>query len=75
MQSNGGITSFGSAADRAVTTILSGPAAGVIAGARLADVSGFQNVITLDICGTSTEIALVDGRATTSGATCRLGPA
>jgi N-methylhydantoinase A len=70
MQSNGGVTSFGSAADRAVTTILSGPAAGVIAGARLAEVSGFDNVITFDIGGTSTDIALVDGGIpveTTSG--------
>jgi N-methylhydantoinase A len=70
MQSNGGVTSFGSAADRAVTTILSGPAAGVIAGARLAEVSGFHNVITFDIGGTSTDIALVDGGIpveTTSG--------
>ncbi|MFN0073422.1 MAG: hydantoinase/oxoprolinase family protein [Chloroflexota bacterium] len=70
MQSNGGVTSFGSAADRAVTTVLSGPAAGVIAGARLAEVSSFRNVITFDIGGTSTDIALVDGGIpieTTSG--------
>lgn len=70
MQSNGGTTSFSSAADRAVTTILSGPAAGVIAGARLSEASGFANVITFDIGGTSTDIALVEGGVpteTTSG--------
>ncbi len=70
MQSNGGMTSFEKAADRAVTTVLSGPAAGVIAGARIAEAAGYQNVITLDIGGTSTDIALVEDGApveTTSG--------
>lgn len=70
MQSNGGMTSFASAGDRAVTTILSGPAAGVIAGARLSEASGFPNLITFDIGGTSTDIALVEGGApmeTTTG--------
>lgn len=70
MQSNGGMTSFEKAADRAVTTVLSGPAAGVIAGARIAEAAGYQNVITLDIGGTSTDIALVEGGTpveTTSG--------
>jgi N-methylhydantoinase A len=70
MQSNGGMTSFGRAADHAVTTVLSGPAAGVISGARLAEAAGFPNVITFDIGGTSTDIALVEGGLpveTTSG--------
>lgn len=70
MQSNGGVTSFGKAADDAVTTVLSGPAAGVIAGARLAEAAGFPNTITFDIGGTSTDIALVEGGTpveTTSG--------
>jgi N-methylhydantoinase A len=61
MQSNGGMTSFARAADQAVTTILSGPAAGVIAGARLAERAGCPNAITFDIGGTSTDIALVEG--------------
>jgi N-methylhydantoinase A len=60
MQSNGGVTTFGSAAERAVTTILSGPAAGVIAGAALAAAAGYEKVITFDMGGTSADIALVE---------------
>src|SRR5207248_3189189 len=60
MQSNGGVTTFGSAAERAVTTILSGPAAGVIAGAALAAAAGYDKVITFDMGGTSADIALVE---------------
>ncbi|HZR99090.1 MAG TPA: hydantoinase/oxoprolinase family protein [Chloroflexota bacterium] len=60
MQSNGGVTTFGSAAARAVTTILSGPAAGVIAGAALAAAAGYDKVITFDMGGTSADIALVE---------------
>jgi N-methylhydantoinase A len=70
MQSNGGMTSFQTAADRAVTTILSGPAGGVMAGGRLGEASGFPSVITFDIGGTSTDIALIehgDPLETTSG--------
>lgn len=70
MQSNGGMTSFGAAAERAVSTVLSGPAAGVLAGSRLAEAAGFPNVITFDIGGTSTDIALVDqGRPTETSQT------
>jgi len=61
MQSNGGVTTFGAAAQRAVTTVLSGPAAGVIAGAALAGAAGFERVITFDMGGTSADIALVEG--------------
>jgi N-methylhydantoinase A len=60
MQSNGGVTTFGSAAERAVTTVLSGPAAGVIAGAALAAAAGYDHVITFDMGGTSADIALVE---------------
>jgi N-methylhydantoinase A len=63
MQSNGGVTTFGTAAQRAVTTVLSGPAAGVIAGAALAGAAGFERVITFDMGGTSADIALVEGGA------------
>lgn len=60
MQSNGGVTAFHAAAARAVTTVLSGPAAGVIAGASIGQVAGFPNVITLDMGGTSCDIALME---------------
>lgn len=60
MQSNGGVTSFANAADLAVTTLLSGPAAGVIAGSQVAQAAGYPNCITFDIGGTSTDISLVE---------------
>jgi N-methylhydantoinase A/oxoprolinase/acetone carboxylase beta subunit/N-methylhydantoinase B/oxoprolinase/acetone carboxylase alpha subunit len=61
MRSNGGVATFGAAARRSVQTILSGPAAGVVAAARL--VSGskdFPNVVTFDMGGTSTDVALIE---------------
>lgn len=63
MQSNGGLTTFSSATRRSVQTILSGPAAGVIAARRLGDASGARDAITFDMGGTSTDVALIqDGR-------------
>jgi N-methylhydantoinase A len=62
MRSNGGVATFASAAQRSVQTILSGPAAGVIASARLIEGSTrFPNVVTFDMGGTSTDVALIEG--------------
>jgi N-methylhydantoinase A len=45
-----------------VQTILSGPAAGVVAASRLvAESGGFANVVTFDMGGTSTDVALIEG--------------
>ncbi len=63
MQSSGGITSLESAARQPVRTVLSGPAGGVVGAAAMARVSGFERVITFDMGGTSTDVALVDGEA------------
>lgn len=60
MQSNGGVTTFATAAERAVTTLLSGPAGGVTAGARTGQLAGFDEVITFDMGGTSCDVALVE---------------
>ena len=60
MRSNGGVATFGAAARRSVQTILSGPAGGVVAASRtIASVSGFENVITFDVGGTSSDVALI----------------
>jgi N-methylhydantoinase A/oxoprolinase/acetone carboxylase beta subunit len=59
MQSRGGITGWEQAADRPVTTALSGPAAGVIGGSYSGRQAGFTNLITVDIGGTSCDICLV----------------
>lgn len=67
MQSNGGITGAATVARRPVTTILSGPAAGVVAGAASGRAAGFENMVTVDIGGTSCDVALVrKGAAETS---------
>ena len=61
MQSSGGITSLESAARQPVRTVLSGPAGGVVGAAAMARRSGFERVITFDMGGTSTDVALVSG--------------
>ena len=60
MQSNGGSISSRTAAKAAIQTILSGPAAGVIGAQAIAQASGFRRIITFDMGGTSTDVALVD---------------
>jgi N-methylhydantoinase A len=61
MQSNGGIMSTASARKLPVRTALSGPAAGVVAGAALAKAAGFDNVITCDLGGTSFDVSVIAG--------------
>jgi N-methylhydantoinase A len=63
MQSNGGLMRISLGARHPNQTLLSGPAAGVIAGAELARVARRRHVITFDMGGTSTDISvIVDGR-------------
>ncbi len=61
MQSNGGSISAGAAKARAVQTILSGPAAGVVGAQAVSRAVGYGRVITFDMGGTSTDVSLVDG--------------
>ncbi len=56
MQSNGGVARIGSVTP--VTTVLSGPCAGAMAGMEIALTAGFENAVSLDMGGTSTDIAL-----------------
>ena len=68
MQSNGGMMSAAAAQRYPVHTVLSGPAAGVIAAANLAGQSGVANLITYDMGGTSLDVSLVvGGRPLTTG--------
>jgi N-methylhydantoinase A len=64
VQSNGGIMSAEAAARFPVRTALSGPAAGVIAAAAIAEAAGFPDVITGDLGGTSFDVSLVVGGET-----------
>lgn len=60
MQSSGGSISAEAAADEPVRTILSGPAGGVVGALRVAVGAAFPNIITFDMGGTSTDVALCD---------------
>lgn len=60
MQSSGGSISAAAAAQEPVRTILSGPAGGVVGAIRAARVAGFEQLITFDMGGTSTDVALCD---------------
>lgn len=59
--SAGGIVSIASARRNPVETLLSGPAAGVMGAVHAARLVGVGNFITLDIGGTSADVAFVDG--------------
>ncbi|HET7324499.1 MAG TPA: hydantoinase/oxoprolinase family protein, partial [Halococcus sp.] len=61
MQSNGGIANPATVRERAVTTVLSGPAAGVVGAETTATeyVSGLRGLITFDMGGTSSDVSLV----------------
>lgn len=62
MQSSGGIISAKVAAEEPVRTVLSGPAGGVIGAHRVAQMAGFEKIISFDMGGTSTDVALIDTR-------------
>lgn len=63
MQSNGGRMPASSMAQNAIAALFSGPAAGVVGAMGVAERSGFKNIITLDMGGTSTDVSLIaDGR-------------
>lgn len=59
MQGNGGTISAKRAADQAVNTVMSGPASGVMAAAYTARAAGFENVLTYDMGGTSSDVGLI----------------
>lgn len=63
MKSDGGVMSLPVARERAVDTLLSGPAGGVIGAAFVGQQWGRSHLITLDIGGTTTDTSLVvDGK-------------
>ncbi len=66
MQSSGGVVSASVASREPVRTILSGPAGGVLGASLLAKKAGFEQIITFDMGGTSTDVALIDGEVSTT---------
>ena len=59
MQSNGGIMSAQAAGDRSVHTVFSGPAGGVLASIYMSKLLNEKNIVTIDIGGTSSDLALI----------------
>ncbi|MEX2648198.1 MAG: hydantoinase/oxoprolinase family protein [Alphaproteobacteria bacterium] len=60
MQSNGGRLPAAGMRRNAITSLFSGPAAGVMGAARQAGLGGFKDLITFDMGGTSTDVCLVE---------------
>ena len=61
MQSNGGRLPASGMAGNAITSLYSGPAAGVMGAIRQAGRSGYRDLVTFDMGGTSTDVCLVQG--------------
>ncbi len=61
MQSSGGVASADQVVRKPITTALSGPAAGVLGSAVVAEIAGFPDLVTLDAGGTSTDLCLIEG--------------
>ncbi len=59
IHSNGGLMSMRAVRAYPVRTCLSGPAAGVVGAAEIGRVAGFENLVTFDVGGTSTDVSLV----------------
>jgi len=61
MQSSAGTIAAEQAGEQAVRMLLSGPAGGLMAALELGRMAGFERLLTLDMGGTSTDVALLDG--------------
>jgi len=61
MRSSGGVASLEEAAAHPAVALLSGPAAGTVGAALLARRAGFENAISFDMGGTSTDVSLIVG--------------
>ncbi|MEA5409282.1 hydantoinase/oxoprolinase family protein [Haloarculaceae archaeon H-GB2-1] len=61
MQSNGGIITADAAREQPVNTLLSGPAAGVQGATYVAGLAGIDDLVTMDMGGTSCDVSLVQG--------------
>ena len=73
MQSNGGVMSAYAAGERSVHTVFSGPAGGVLASAYLSELIGENNIVTIDIGGTSSDLALIKDQEISFTSNAELG--
>jgi N-methylhydantoinase A len=63
VRSDGGVMSLAAAAESPVNTLLSGPSGGAVASAYIGELTGFKNVLSFDMGGTSTDVAISFGGA------------
>jgi N-methylhydantoinase A len=61
MKSNGGVIAADVVRTQAIHTALSGPAAGVIGARRIGETAGFDDLISVDVGGTSADVCLIRG--------------
>ena len=59
MQSNGGVVKHETAGNKPVTMLLSGPAGGVLGAIHMSKLAEYSDILTIDVGGTSTDVALV----------------
>ena len=63
VRSDGGVMSLEAAQERPVNTLLSGPSGGAVAAAYIGELAKYRNVLSFDMGGTSTDVAIsLDGR-------------
>ncbi len=74
MKSNGGVISSRAVAEQPIATVLSGPAAGALGAALIAQNAGYDRVLTLDGGGTSTDVAVIDNGQPHVSTESRVGP-
>jgi N-methylhydantoinase A len=60
LRSDGGLMSAAKAQEHPVNILMSGPAGGVTGALWVAKNAGFKNILTLDVGGTSTDVALIE---------------
>jgi N-methylhydantoinase A len=74
MQSSGGVTRIDDAIEDAAGCVLSGPAGGVVGAAYVGSLGGYEDLLTFDMGGTSTDVApIIGGEAQTTTETVVAG--
>ena len=74
MQSSGGVIPVDDAISDAAGCVLSGPAGGVVGAAYIGSLGGYENLLTFDMGGTSTDVApIIEGEAQTTNETVVAG--
>ncbi|MDH5433877.1 MAG: hydantoinase/oxoprolinase family protein [Gammaproteobacteria bacterium] len=61
LRSDGGLASGSASAERPVNMLMSGPAGGVTGAIHFCDKGGYKDILTFDMGGTSTDVALIQG--------------